>query len=585
MRPIMDLIGITCLVNLPFAVFFIWFVIYVLIQGHNQLGSLYINASHANLIASILSQFTALICGVNIRSLLRALRLVLARRPHGTRFDTFFGLGAAASWLLVLQLSWANSFTDVWCNFRLVEPLIGLALGSALKAQTSFVYDFRPGASSVRVFSGLIPIDPRIPHIVPIADQCQFITSWTPSLLTSSKYSQEITMDGCGDGCHTFLLPGGLEETRLFAPSLNHSMYSNGTLENADVIRMARAPGTLLSFRPLESGFQFDLNHDCVFGGKLINDSIQICVRQMNESIAVGWAACPQDIFDRSECKTDLSWVSRPMKWNTQMSVFRQYTRTTYSRQNYSIVHTEPISAPVALPINASDYLTILDKILVPQDNSSEIDITAVNALTYDLTWMHRTFSYSFPDDTQSLKKNLYNFLAVPQQFMITAVQWANYTVDAKGLTSAAGMFPMSDDLVTVATSGTSGSRLVIFNPAGYAFIAAYLAVLVSVLTGVIYIISLSFTLSISTGAEEMDILNTGREARVNIPHARANRHQSEADKATDGETSPLPSTLAQLAWDHKPNVAPTRKTFQSLRRARVVIGIEDENGQVGLDR
>jgi hypothetical protein len=95
-------------------------------------------------------------------------------------------------------------------------------------------------------------------------------------------------MDGCDNGCQAFLLPGGLELARQFAPSLNYSIFYGGVLDSAESIRINNAPGIITTFQTPETEPIFDPVVECVYGGKAINDSLQICVRQVNHSIAVG---------------------------------------------------------------------------------------------------------------------------------------------------------------------------------------------------------------------------------------------------------------------------------------------------------
>jgi hypothetical protein len=96
------------------------------------------------------------------------------------------------------------------------------------------------------------------------------------------------SMDGCDNGCRAFLLPGGLELTRQFAPSLNYSIFYHGVLDGAESIRIDNAPGFITVFQTPEPKLVFDPLVECVYGGKAINDSLQICVRQVDHSIAVG---------------------------------------------------------------------------------------------------------------------------------------------------------------------------------------------------------------------------------------------------------------------------------------------------------
>jgi hypothetical protein len=159
-------------------------------------------------------------------------------------------------------------------------------VGQTVRA--NFDYYFIPGNTQIPVFAGLVPIDLRVLKLVPASDQCQFLHSWSASLLTNTKYAKDTTMDGCGNGCRAFLLPGGLELARQVAPTLNYSIFHGGVLDGAESIRIHNAPGLISTFQTPEAELTFDPVVECVYGGKAINDSLQICVRQVDQSIAVG---------------------------------------------------------------------------------------------------------------------------------------------------------------------------------------------------------------------------------------------------------------------------------------------------------
>jgi hypothetical protein len=174
------------------------------------------------------------------------------------------------------------------------------------------------------------------------------------------------------------------------------------------------------------------------------------------------------------------------MKWSTVMSLYRQFTTTTYNGQNLSMVNTQATSRPEQLLANASDYTAILNQVIESNEHSKQSDNASINALVYALTWMHRTYDEVFPSDTTSLVTNLYNFLMVPQLFMVTAVQLSNYTVSESGLEQVLGDFPLPDDMITTATGGQSNSRLVILPWTGYLFIAADVTLLFFILGGIV---------------------------------------------------------------------------------------------------
>jgi hypothetical protein len=203
---------------------------------------------------------------------------------------------------------------------------MGLAFGSLLKCLLSsplfcsailsnevcytdhatFEYYFVPGPTKVPVFAGLIPLDNRVLEAVPTATLCLYVEGFTSSLLTNNKYATSFPMDDCGTGCRSLVLPGGIELARQVSPWLNQSMFEGGVLDNAETIRINNAPGIVTTYRNI-SDITFDPIVDCIYAGQSINDTLQMCIRQVNQSIAVGkvqnsppytnlwiiWLTCP----------------------------------------------------------------------------------------------------------------------------------------------------------------------------------------------------------------------------------------------------------------------------------------------------
>jgi hypothetical protein len=140
----------------------------------------------------------------------------------------------------------------------------------------------------VPVFAGLIPLDNLVLGAVPTATLCLYVEGFTSSLLTNNKYATSFPIDGCDTGCRSLVLPGGIELARLVSPWLNQSMFEGGLLDNAETIRINNAPGIVTTYRNI-SDIAFDPVVDCIYAGQSINDTLQMCIRQVdNHSIAVG---------------------------------------------------------------------------------------------------------------------------------------------------------------------------------------------------------------------------------------------------------------------------------------------------------
>ena len=141
------------------------------------------------------------------------------------------------------------------------------------------------------LFAGLMPIDTRVLDIVPVSYLCLYFSGWVPSLLGSPKYAVDMSGGAVGcdldQNCTSFFLPGGLEIARKVQPVLNATILEGGVFNDAEVIRVNDAPGMLLRFDRLES-FPFDPENDCLYYGDVINDTIQVCIADRNQSVAVG---------------------------------------------------------------------------------------------------------------------------------------------------------------------------------------------------------------------------------------------------------------------------------------------------------
>lgn len=157
--------------------------------------------------------------------------------------------------------------------------------------QADFVYYFVPGNTQIPVFAGLVPIDLRTLITIPASDLSMYFAIWTASLLSNTRYAVDISFDACDKDCRSLILPGGIEIARQYNTSLNYTIFDDGLLNDSTTIRIENAPGLILTFEPLESGFFFNpdsTSGDCIFSGESINDTLQFCVKQMNHSLAVG---------------------------------------------------------------------------------------------------------------------------------------------------------------------------------------------------------------------------------------------------------------------------------------------------------
>jgi hypothetical protein len=109
-----------------------------------------------------------------------------------------------------------------------------------------------------------------------------------PVLLGVTKFGIPKRHPLCGKDCNAVFLPGGVESARMVGPRLNSSLLEGGGILKAEAIRIRDANGFHLTYHRLGSNFTFDMDNDCRVYGQQYDDAIQICVRDVNQSIAVG---------------------------------------------------------------------------------------------------------------------------------------------------------------------------------------------------------------------------------------------------------------------------------------------------------
>ncbi|KAK4450959.1 hypothetical protein QBC34DRAFT_484187 [Podospora aff. communis PSN243] len=498
-----------------FTVLYCLFIHHVLIRGKPRVGVIMFDATTSNLLISIFSQFFVLLCDSVIFGLLDVMRTALASRDGGTSASAFFGISAATGWLSTFRLASVTGFRDLWCNFRLMIPVLGLLFGSVLKFKATFDYHFTPSDITKEVYAGLVPIDIRLLSNVRTADLWVYFQAFTSILLGHPRYSVPYHIDQCQTNCKSFLLPGGLEMARQYSPFLNQTLFNGGIFNTTEAIRIEASRGLALSFEHMGSGYEFDWAAECLYPDLPDGeqpDRVQLCVHQSTpSSVIAGWTSCPEAVWQNNSCATDPSWMRRPMPWTVKMTAYYQSATVTYDRDNGSIIDLRAIphhpSTPpelIDVPLSAKDYLDLWRKILIPEPpkNTSttriELTRTKINSILYDITWLHRTYEVTFPDQKDAPLTYLSNFLAVPLQFGVVAVEFANYTVpkavvdaflDGKG-------FLLPEELRTVAWTG-------------WVFIGGAIVMLVLAAVGIAWVLSRPVKGIGRSGIPELDILRS----------------------------------------------------------------------------
>lgn len=431
---------------------------------------------------------------------------------------------------------------------RLILPVLGLLFGSLLKCtwlpcpcfslwgsqltvdsvQATFDYYFSPNEVSTPVYAGLVPIEIRLLRMIRTADLWVYFQSFTSILLSHPRYAVPFPTDYCsGSNCISVLLPGGLEMVRQVSPALNLTVFNGGIFDKTEAIRVEASRGMALAFERVSPDFSFDWSKDCIYPGAQLDDGVQLCVQQSGNAIIAGWTSCPQAIFDSKQCTTKRNqWAGKPMDWTTKLTARFQSVTVTYDRNNGSIVDAKAVfsspspSSPSPqsssreeniIPLSAADYLTLFKQILIPPppESNRTLEITKINSITYDLTWLHRTYQVSFPDQKDTPLSYLRNFLAVPLQFGVVATAFANYSTDPLTLGFILGgkTLPLPEEMRTVAIGGRSTSLLVIRAWTGWTFIAGTAGMLAACVGGIGWLMMRRVRVFGTTGIPELDIL------------------------------------------------------------------------------
>ncbi|KAK0730930.1 hypothetical protein B0H67DRAFT_563305 [Lasiosphaeris hirsuta] len=503
---------LTCLI---FSLLYCLFIYHVLIRQHPQVGGVLFDGPTSNLLISIFSQVFALLSESMIRGLLDTLRTTLADREKGTSASAFFGISAATGWLSVFRIASVDAFRDVWCDLRLLVPALGLLFGSILKFQATFDYYFSSSDIKTPVYAGLVPIDIRLLSNIRTTDLWVYFQSFTSILLAHPRYSVPFPLQQCDGNCTAFLMPGGLEMLRQVSPHLNLTAFHGGIFDNVEVIRVEDSRGITLVYERMDPKFEFDWSRECIYPGEQLKDGVQLCLKQDGKSVIAGWTSCPQQIFDFHECSKNTSWTGTPMEWTTKMTAYFQFATVTYNRNNGSIVDIKPSPAGLSdqITLSAADYITLFSRLLIPSPGETDALVTTkINSIIYDLTWLHRTYQVSFPDQKDTPTSYLRNFLAVPLQFAVVATSFANYSIDPDTLKAFFGGdgLPLPEVMRTVAVGGKSTTMLLIKEWTGWAFIGGAIAMLLVTTGGIVWVLSRPVKVVGRIGIPELDILRVG---------------------------------------------------------------------------
>lgn len=215
-----------------------------------------------------------------------------------------------------------------------------------------------------------------------------------------------------------------------------------------------------------------------------------------------GWRACPSLTQITKGCATRLAWTKTPIVSTTLFTVYRQFATTTYSQKDLSIQNVESVSEPIRVATLETDLELIWNRIFLAGVNSTQLDLESINVTITRMAWKYRTYTEFFPDKQLHVEL-LQNFLSVPLQFAITAMQFANYTL---ALPEDKRTFP--PELLTTATGGRSIKRFVSQPWTVLVFIAAGTTVVMLSGVGFWWILTQPHPLPKPSGIVELDFVN-----------------------------------------------------------------------------
>lgn len=347
-RPLRPLLYLTS-TSLTFFLLFAAFIHVVLLREHVITGRVEWSATKTNYVVSVLSIISVFLTGGMLKALLGALRPVRAARERGSSWAAWTAQGSS-SWVTVVQVAAANWFLEGWCLVRIVLPVLGLVVGSVVKCEFGFCLvdlvsslllsdcsffpllsshhpllssPFHPSplvgcdadtstvkadfgfnfvtavgtkAANLTVYAGLIPPDIDQLKFVTQADLAMFMNTWSASMLSNAMFALPYTkLAGCAPGkCRGVILPGAINLARRYGPALNESIYSVDTFAGTTAVRLMNVTGMVVRYDvPAAEDLVFDLARDCVYTGEQAENGLQMCFRQVGDSMLAGKSFFP----------------------------------------------------------------------------------------------------------------------------------------------------------------------------------------------------------------------------------------------------------------------------------------------------
>ncbi|KAK4442017.1 hypothetical protein QBC34DRAFT_499969 [Podospora aff. communis PSN243] len=397
-----------------FTIIYSMFIARVLLSGNPFIGTRVFDASTTNLLLSVFSQLYAMLLTLFMGNLLDDLRWSLAANDYigGISALEFAQLGPGVGFFTNVFMTFAKGLRSPAGLAKMFLPIAAISFGSVLKVQNSFVNDVY--GSTVGVSAGTMLLNTAHVQMIPKTYLTHFFGQWTESMLRYPRFVAPWPTDLCTVECYSHLLPGSLEQVRL-RPTMEKRVTDGNLYPDAEAIRVHQAPGIGLIFTTPERGV-FNMEEDCEIYGNTDHRGLQICLRQLGDSIAAAWRACPQQLLNGGQC-TDLSlWSASAFEPShiTVLTTYQQLATTTFDWKDETIKDIDDDAAVQALLNSPSLVLT--------------------------LGW-----GSGSTDNTERLR----NFLAIGIHFGTSAEQYANVSANKIGFH---GLLPLPEDMATTAT-------------------------------------------------------------------------------------------------------------------------------------
>ncbi|KAM7197517.1 hypothetical protein V8F33_005483 [Rhypophila sp. PSN 637] len=439
-------------------------------------------ASTTNIVVSLLSELSTLSIWVSLNSIREAWRMVLVRRGRGTSLPSWLISSQDPSLhtgkpLPLKEILTLSSFVSVLYT---ILPLCGFLSGSLLKLPGDYEDYFLPSTPPIMVYGKAPLVQPTHSNASVYFPRIQVEQpSHLPRFLYHPRFMVEWNLDSCGSNCTAYLLPVQLG----YQDHLHSTLWSYmNTSFNSNLTRMRNAPGHILEFRTLDTlSSYFDPDMDCFHPGAVGSIPLVICVKQSGTSITAGLFRLRAALGSSRKQIPRLDVTSRISI--TEITMYSLTTTTIYDTKKGQILESWPTSPLSLVPIDAPNYKAIFESAfispLIREENEYEPDVRQADARRgfgfsplswfgdveiqqelYTLSW---TFFTLLRLDTHSegrllrseTEKLLPNLLAVPVQFTLVSLVYANY----------------STDFIASAEGGTSSLRYVILPWAGWVYI------------------------------------------------------------------------------------------------------------------